>query len=146
MDFLVISTFILLFAVCNPPNPNDVDFSLLVDRITDQISSHFTSAGYGNTQLLQFGKYLLDTQDQNNNSRLMSISRSKIDVKGKFVELLNFWAIKRDSVWENVIEALQHIGLGKLADDLADELKSNQESSTKGNFICVDAVLFRYTG
>ena len=135
MDFLVISTFIPLFAVCNPPDPNDLNFSIAVDRIADQISLHFTAAGYGNTHLLEFGKYLLDTQDQNNNLRLMSISR-KSDVKKQFVELLNFWAIKAGSVWENVIEALRHIGLGKLPDDLADELKSNQESSTKGNFMC----------
>ena len=78
----------------------------------------------------------MDTQDQSNKLRLMRISQSESDVKRKFVELLNFWAIKRGSVWEKVIEALQHIGLGKLSDDLADELKSNQESSTKGNFMC----------
>ena len=136
INFLVNSTFILLFVVCNPPDPNDLNFSPTVDRIADQISIHFTTAGYGNTELLEFGKHLLDTQDQNNKSRLMSIIRSESDVKGKLLKLLKFWATKSGSVWENVIDALQRIGLGRLSDDLADELKSNQEFSTRGNFMC----------
>ena len=136
MNFLVNSTFILLFVVCNPPDPNDLNFSPTVDRIADQISLHFITAGYGNTELSEFVTHLLDTQDQNNKPQLMNIIRSKSNVKGKLLKLLNFWATKSGSVWENVIDALQRISLGRLSDNLADELKSNQESSTRGNFMC----------
>ena len=124
-----------LFVVCNPPDPNDLNFGATVDRIANEINIHFITAGYGNTELSKFGQYLLDTQDQNNRLRLMSIIQSDNDVKGKLVKILNFWAIKRGSVWENVIGTLEQIGLGKISGDLADELKSNQECSAKGNFV-----------
>ena len=141
------------FAVSNPPEPSDLNFSSVVNAVAGEITTHFTIAyPEGNSsQLSEFGTRLLDVKDPKDIgdptvSRLMDILQSQKELKEKFVQLLKLWpTTKEDPKWEDVIEALQCIGLKRLAKELEDDLKRNQsqnglqthevqESSIQGNF------------
>ena len=55
--------------------------------------------------------------------QLMLIVKTGDDIKAKIEKLLNLWVTTRkDPNWENLIAALQYIGLDNLAKALTDEL------------------------
>ena len=143
----------LFFAVSNPPDLSNLNFSRVVDRIAHQIKIHFTRANCKDADLSTFGMSLLNIEnpgDKHNqkNVQLTDIVMSEIDIKEKFKQLLNGWVTKRrDPKWENVIAALRCIGLHNLADELADELAGElkphqsqngfeveEPATTQGNF------------
>ena len=94
---------------------------------------HFTLAGYNDVQLSRFGINLLDLDEEAPNMQLMLIVKTGDDIKAKIAKLLNLWVTTRkDPNWENLIAALQYIGLDNLAKALTDEL--NEGPSIQGNF------------
>ena len=75
--------------------------------------------------------------------KLMDIHVSKVELKIKFEKVLDLWATIKDSKWEDVITAVDEVGLTALAAQLHQRLNgpeqspgqswTGQESSSQGD-------------
>ena len=120
-------TFQVFFTVKNPPDPEDPDFELTLNRVAGQISLHLKN---DLNQFLKFAMKLMGN-DPLYNDQLMKLKQSKQkDLPEKCEEVLDLWARKVDSTWENVIAALgdPEVGLTKLAKNLTNELSESEQT------------------
>ena len=112
-----------MHAVKNPPNPDDPRFISAVSDVAERISRRLIN---DEDKLLKFGLPLVH---QNDHTQLTDIQQDQRDsVKDKYRRVLQLWARRKQSRWEDVIEQLQEIGLSQLADDLTKELEISQPS------------------
>ena len=112
-----------MFAVTltNPPNPDDPDFNIAVSRVATHMNIHLNS---NNVNFLKFGKGLLKGSYPID---LMTISQSHDNYQVKCGKVLDIWARKSGSKWEDVIEQLKAIELTGLAEELTKTLASSSQ-------------------
>lgn len=118
----------MFLTVKNPPNPTDPSFNLTLFDVARRISLHL---GNDLELFLKFATKLIGGDDK----KLMEIQQSQEGLKEKCKELLNLWARRSNSKWEDVIAALREVDLSRLADELAKEFSESeqiQNSSLQG--------------
>ena len=64
--------------------------------------------------------------DASYNKRVMDIQQSQVGMQKKCENVLELWARKSGSKWEDVIDALRKVGMSRLADELMKEHDQSQ--------------------
>ena len=103
-------------AVRNPPNPDDPYFNIAVSGVAARISRHL------NNDERKFLLFAVQLVHQSDHTQLTNIQQSHCDLQDKCRRVLELWARRSESRWENVIGQLREIGLSRLADELTKEL------------------------
>ena len=66
---------------------------------------------------------------QSDHTQLTNIQQSQSDLQDKCRRVLELWARRSESRWEDVIGQLREIGLSRLADELTKELDRSIQPS-----------------
>lgn len=125
----VIFDFKVFLVVKNPPNPTDPNFKAAIYNVFIRISLHLDN------DLQLFLEFAMKVMGNGSlyNQRLMDIQQSQMVLREKCEKVLDLWARKSNSEWEDVIATLREVGLSRLADELTKELRESEHSEQTQN-------------
>ena len=75
---------------------------------------------------------------KSDHKELTTIQKSQSDLEGKYGRVLELWARRSGSRWEDVIAQLRVIGLSRLATELTEELDRSEDTSQPSPPVPVD--------
>ena len=114
-----------MHAVRNPPNPQDPHFTIAVSDVAARISTHLNN---DQQKILLFGVGLVHQSDR---TELTTIQQSQSNLQDKCHRVLELWARRSESRWEDVIAQLRAIQLSRLANELTKELGDRSEDRSQ---------------
>ena len=114
-----------MHTVRNPPNPDDPYFKIAVSGVAGRISRHLNN---DEQKFLLFGVKLVHQSDH---KELTTIQQSRSDLQDKCRRVLELWARRSESKWEDVIAQLRAIQLSRLAGELTKELADRSEDRSQ---------------